>query len=142
PGCVKGWYVFDNSAWPVCPYCGAPFRGQLPALDFYSSRDGLNFRPDDHRLMVYHNQYLYPWHVSRGLFPNERLSEADKKPVGYFVFHKNRRLFINQTLAGLQDLTNNRPVAPGNFVELTNGLKLLLSPEKNGRLVHVSLIEA
>lgn len=140
--CVKGWYVFDNSTRPVCPYCGTPFRGQLPVLDFYSSRNGTDFRPDQHRLMIYHNQYMYRWHVDRTIFPNERLSEADKKPVGYFVFHQNRWLFINQTLTGLKDLTNQRQIGLGDYVELKNGAQLLLSSEKTGRLVHVSLVEA
>jgi serine/threonine protein kinase len=140
--CVKGWFVFDNSTRPVCPYCGVSFRGQLPVLDFYSSRDGRNFRPDQHRLMVYNNQYLYPWHVDRSIFPNERLSEADKKPVGYFAFHKNRWIFINQTLTGLREVSSQRPVERGGFVELKDGLQLLLSPDKNGRLAHVSLVEA
>ncbi|UQZ90237.1 kinase [Deltaproteobacteria bacterium Smac51] len=140
--CVKGWYVFDNSTRPVCPYCGTPFRGQLPVLDFYSSRNGTDFRPDQHRLMVYHNQYLYRWHADRSVFPNERLTEADKKPVGYFVFHQNRWIFINQTLTGLMDVSNQRHVGPGEYVELKDGVQLLLSPEKTGRLAHVSLVEA
>jgi len=141
-GCAKGWFVFDNTTRPVCPYCGTSFRGQLPVLDFYSSRDGQSFRPDQHRLMIYNNQYLYRWHVDRAVFPNEKLAESDKKPVGYFVFHKNRWIFINQALPGLKDLTNQRPVEINGFVELKNGLQLLLSPEKTGRLVHVSLVEA
>lgn len=140
--CPKGWFVFDNSTRPVCPYCGASFQGQLPVLDFYSSRDGQNYRPDQHRLMVYNNQYLYLWHVDRAIFPNERLSEAEKKPVGYFAFHKNRWIFINQALSGLKDVTNGRTVEINGYVELKDGLRLLLSPEKNGRLAHVSLVEA
>jgi serine/threonine protein kinase len=140
--CAKSWYVFDNSTRPVCPYCGTPFRGQLPVLDFYSSRNGQDFRPDRHRLMVYHNQYLYPWHVSRTVFPNERLAEKDKKPVGYFAFHKNRWIFVNQTLTGLKDLGNDKVVPPNGFVELNDGAKLLLSPERDGRLVYVSLVSA
>ena len=142
PGCGKGWFVFDNTTRPVCPYCGRSFRGQLPVLDFYSSRDGQSFRPDQHRLMVYNDQYLYRWHVDRSVFPNEKLAEADKKPVGYFAFHKERWIFINQTLSGLKDLTNQQPVKINGFVELKDGLQLLLSPEKTGRLVHVSLVQA
>lgn len=140
--CVKGWYVFGNSTRPVCPYCGTPFLGQLPVLDFYSSRNGTDFRPDQHRLVVYNNQYMYRWHVDRTVFPNERLAEVDKKPVGYFAFHQNRWIFINQTLTGLKDLTNQRQVGQGGYVELKNGTQLLLSPEKTGRLAYVSLVEA
>ncbi|MDR2391290.1 MAG: kinase [Planctomycetota bacterium] len=142
PSCVKKWYVFDNTTRPACPYCGTPFRGQLPILDFYSSRDGVSFLSDRHRLMVYNNQYLYRWHVDRSVFPNERLSEADRKPVGYFVFHKNRWIFINQALPGLTDAKAQRKIGINEFVELGNGTRLLLSPGKTGRLAHVSLVEA
>lgn len=140
--CIKRWYVFDNTTSPICPYCGTPFKGQLPIIDFYSSRDGVNFRPDNHRLMVYNNQYMYRWHSDRGKFPNERLAEEDKKPVGYFVFHKDRWIFINQTLTGLRDISERRQVAVNDFVELTDGKQLLLSTEKGGRLAHVSLVQA
>ena len=140
--CLKGWYVFANTTKPVCPYCGTAFKGQLPVLDFYSSRDGNNFRPDQHRLMVYHNQYLYPWHVNRTIFPNEKLTDQDKKPVGYFTFHKKRWIFINQTLTNLTIPGENKKIEINDFVELTNGLQLLLDPGKNGRLVNVSLVDA
>jgi serine/threonine protein kinase len=140
--CVKKWYVFDNTVRPVCPYCGTKFKGQMPVFDFYSSRDGQKFLPDNHRLMIYDDQYLYPWHVLRNLFPNEKLSENDKKPVAYFKFHKNQWILINQTMDGLVDLTNNKPIAKGSFVALTNGLKLQLSKERNGRVVNVSLVNA
>ncbi|MDR3204731.1 MAG: kinase [Deltaproteobacteria bacterium] len=140
--CVKGWYVFANTTRPVCPYCGKVFKGQLPVLDFYSSRDGQKFLPDNHRLMVYNDQYLYLWHVKRNLFPNEKLSENEKKPVGYFSFFKKRWIFINQTLETLADITNGKqkPIAIGSYVEMVNGLQLRLSSEPNGRLVNVSLV--
>lgn len=140
--CVNGWYVFDNSTRPVCPYCATPFRGTLPILDFYSRREGQNFRPDQHRLMVYKDQYLYRWHVDRTIFPNERLTAEDRKPVGYFTFHKEKWVFVNQALPGLKDLTNERQVPINSLIELKPDMKLLLSPEKNGRLAYVSMISA
>jgi serine/threonine protein kinase len=140
--CVKGWYVFDNSTKPVCPYCGTKFKGLLPVLDLYSSRDGKKFKPDDHRIMVYNNQYIYPWHVRRTVFPNEKLSQADKKPAGYFTFFKNKWIFINQTLTSLRDVTNSKDVPIGQFIEMSAGLQLLLSPEADGRLVNVSMVSA
>ncbi|MDR1576957.1 MAG: kinase [Deltaproteobacteria bacterium] len=140
--CPKKWYVFDNSTKPACPYCGTKLKGQLPVFDFYSSRDGVNFRPDSHRLMIYHNQYLYPWHVMRNVFPNEKLSEYEKKPVAYFAFHQKQWILINQTLDSLFDATNNKPISKGSYVALTNGLQLQLSKDPNGRLVNVSLVQA
>jgi hypothetical protein len=91
--------------------------------------------------MVYSNQYLYPWHVSRSVFPNERLTAAQKKPVGYFVFHGGRWLLVNQTLTGLKDVTTapGTHLPPGSHVVLENDQKLLLSTEENGRLIHVQM---
>jgi serine/threonine protein kinase len=140
--CVKKWYVFDNTTKPVCPYCGEKFKGQLPVFDFYSSRDGKKFLSDNHRLMIYNNQYLYPWHVYRNVFPNEKLPDSEKKPVAYFAFHKNQWILINQTLDSLVDATNQKPIAKGSSVALTNGLRLQLSKEANGRVVNVSLVTA
>ena len=139
--CVMGWYVFPNTTKPVCPYCGQSFRGQLPVLDFYSTRDGSKFLPDKHRLMVYNNQYIYPWHVNKAIFPNEKISEENKKPVGYFTFHKKRWIFVNQALDGMRDLKNQREVPRGQHVEMVEGMQLLLQPGQGGRLVNVSLVQ-
>lgn len=93
--------------------------------------------------MVYSNLYLYPWHISRSVFPNERLTAHQKKPVGYFVFHDGRWLLVNQTLPGLKDITSGEeePIPPGSHVILENNQKLLLSPEDGGRLVHVRITD-
>jgi serine/threonine protein kinase len=141
PSCDQKWFVFDNSTRPKCPFCGTPIVGPLPVLNLYSSRGGGKFIPDNHRLMVYTNQYLYPWHVSRTVFPNERLTAEQKKPVGYFVFHGGRWLLVNQTLAGLKDVSagEGRHLPPGSQVVLENDQKLLLSSEDGGRLVHIQM---
>jgi serine/threonine protein kinase len=141
PACDQKWFVFDNTTRPKCPFCGTAFVGPLPVLNLYSSRGGGKFLPDNHRLMVYSNQYLYPWHVSRSVFPNERLTAEQKRPVGYFVFHGGRWLLVNQTLTGLKDVTSGEgiPLPPGSQVVLENDQKLLLSPEDGGRLVHIQM---
>jgi hypothetical protein len=71
--CEMGWHVFDNTTKPECPLCGTPYQGQLPVLNFYSSRTANDFRSDNHRLMVWDGQSLFSWHVNRLLFPNEHL---------------------------------------------------------------------
>ena len=73
PQCEQKWYVFDNTKSPSCPFCGTRFAGQLPILNLYSSRGKGKFTADQHRLMVYSDQYLYEWHSNRLVFPNERL---------------------------------------------------------------------
>lgn len=138
--CDQKWFVFDNTTSPCCPFCNTPYRGQLPVLNLYWSRKPGSFTPENHRLMVYHNQYLYPWHVNRNIYPNERLTEQQKKPVGYFVFHNNKWQLVNQTLTSLRDVTEGKEVPVNSMVELTDNKQLLLSAEEGGRLVIIQLV--
>ena len=141
PNCWHKWFVFDNSTKPKCPFCGTEYKGQLPVLNLYSSRRAGSFTPDDYRIMVYHNQYLYPWHVNRNISPNERLTADQKKPAGYFVFHNNKWLLVNQKLTDLEDKTNNKKIPVGQAVELTDGKQILLSKEDGGRVIIVQLVK-
>lgn len=140
--CVQKWYVFDNSTKPKCPFCGTPYVGLLPVLNLYSNRGKDSYKPDNHRVMVYSNQYLYPWHANRLVFPNERLNDEQKKPVGYFSFHNGKWIFVNQKLTGLKDVTANKLIPINSALELTDGQQILLSPEEGGRLVQVQMVRA
>ncbi|MFV0418324.1 MAG: helix-hairpin-helix domain-containing protein [Dysgonomonas sp.] len=140
PKCWHKWFVFDNTIKPKCPFCGQEYKGQLPVLNLYSSRREGTFTPDDYRLMVYHNQYLYQWHVNRNISPNERLTDEQKKPVGYFVFHQGKWLLINQRLPDLDDKTEGKKIAINEAVELTDNKQILLSKEDGGRLIIVQLV--
>lgn len=140
PNCEQKWYVFDNTLKPKCPFCGTAYTGQLPVLNLYTARGAGNFLPDNHRLMVYSNQYLYPWHVNRNIVPNERLAAEHKKPVGYFVLHHGRWVFVNQTLTAMKDLTEDKDVPVNTMVEITDGKKLLLTDQDGGRLIMVQMV--
>ncbi len=140
--CEQGWYVFDNSTRPKCPFCGTPHKGKLPILNLYSSRDGADFMPDNHRLMVYTNQALFPWHVNRLIVPNERMTDAQKERVGYFVLHDQRWLLVNENMLGLTDMTTKQAITIGEHIELKDGSQLLLSKENGGRLVVVQMVTA
>lgn len=140
PNCDQKWYVFDNTTKPVCPFCKTPFKGQLPVLNLYSSRRNGQFSSENHRLMVYSNQYLYPWHVSRDVSPNERITEEQKKPVGYFVFHLGRWVFVNQRLPRMRELTTNQTVPINSMVDITDGKQFLLTDEPGGRLLLVQMV--
>lgn len=140
--CNQKWFVFDNSTKPVCPFCKASFKGLLPVLNFYSKPRGDKYLPDNHRLMVYHNQYLYQWHVNRNIFPNEKLTDAQKKPVGYFAFNQGQWCFVNQTLIGMKDLTENKDVPPNSMAVLKDGAQMLMSSDEGGRLIQVQLVNA
>jgi serine/threonine protein kinase len=141
PKCNYKWFVFDNSTKPKCPFCGTEYKGFLPVLNLYSSRRAGSFTPDDYRLMVYHNQYLYQWHVNKNVSPNERLTDEQKKPVGYFVFHNNKWLLINQRLNDLEDKTEGKKISIGQAIELSDGKQILLSKEEGGRLIIVQLVK-
>lgn len=141
PDCAQKWYVFDNSTQPRCPFCGTPYRGKLPVLNLYSSRKEGHYRPDNHRLMVWTGQSLFPWHVNRGIAPNERLSEDQKRRVGYFVLHDDVWWLVNERLPDLLDASTRQPVPIGGKIQIQDGLQLLLSREEGGRLVVAQMVE-
>jgi non-specific serine/threonine protein kinase len=140
PSCTQKWYVFDNTARPKCPFCGTPHRGSLPIADLYYNAGNNVWKPENHRLMIYHNQYLFKWHVSRKLIRNENLTNDDKKPVGYFTFYQNRWVLVNQSLPDMKDVTENKPIPIGTMVELTHEKKIILSNDEGGRLLYITLV--
>ena len=141
PNCQQKWYVFDNSTAPKCPFCDTPFKGQLPILNLYSNLHGGSFKPDNHRLMVYSGQSLFKWHIDRKVIPNERLTAADKQRVGYFIFHDNQWLLVNERMPSLFHVTENRAVAIGEAVALSEGTQLLFAKDQEeGRLAAVQLV--
>lgn len=142
PGCQQRWYVFDNTAKPRCPFCGTAYVGKLPMLNLYSASKPGQFRDDRHRLMVYTNQSLFPWHVNRHVAPNEKLSEAQRRRVGYFVLHQGHWYLVNEGMPDLYDVAAKAAIPVGGKIELVDGLQLLLSREEGGRLVHVQLVDA
>jgi serine/threonine protein kinase len=137
--CEQKWYVFDNTNTPKCPFCGTKHQGTLPVLDFYSQFQAGVWKPENHRLMVYHNQYLFQWHVNKNIIRNERLSAEQKVPVGYFTFHNNKWVFVNQKLTSLVDKTENIDIPIGGMLELEDGKQILLSKEEGGRVMLITL---
>lgn len=141
PSCEQKWYVFDNSTKPHCPFCGTPFQGKLPILNLYSSKKEGNYRPDNHRVMVWTGQSLFQWHVNNLVAPNERLTNDQKKRVGYFVFHNDKWWLVNEGLSDLMDASTKTPVPVGGKIELKDGLQILLMKGDGGRLCVVQMVE-
>ena len=139
PACEQKWYVFDNTITPKCPFCGTRHKGTLPVLDLYYQFKPSVWKPENHRLMVYNNQYLFQWHVNRNIVRNEKLTAEQKVPVGYFTFHNNKWVLVNQKLTSLKDLSDDKEIPIGSMVELTDGKKLLLSKEDGGRVVIITM---
>jgi serine/threonine protein kinase len=144
PNCEQKWYVFDNSTKPKCPFCGTPFAGKLPVLNLYSARAKGNFRPDNHRLMVYTNQSLFAWHTNTLIVPNEKITDEQKKRLGYFVFHNNQWWLVNERMPDLQDVTGESKISVpiGGKLELKDGQKILFEKANGGRLAVVQMVNA
>ncbi|TAJ09373.1 kinase [Marinilabiliaceae bacterium JC017] len=140
PHCSHKWFVFDNKLAPKCPYCNTPYTEALPVLNFYSSRSKGNYLPDNYRLMIYNNQYLYQWHTNRLVFPNEKLADPQKKPVGYFVKYQGKWVLVNQNLPDLYDVTNKKEIPIGKYVILEDNGQILLDKANGGRLVLVQMV--
>ena len=147
PQCEQKWYVFDNSTAPKCPFCGTAYQGKLPVLNLYSTRKEGQFRPDNHRLMVWTGQSLFPWHANALIAPNEKLANAQKKRVGYFVLHQQVWWLVNEALPDMTEIVatektaEKKPVPLGGKVELRDGQQILLSGAEGGRLVIVQMVE-
>lgn len=144
PSCEQKWYVFDNSTKPKCPFCGTYHKGKLPILNLYSSRKEGQFRPDNHRLMVWTGQSLFRWHSNNLVAPNEKLTDSQKKRVGYFVFHNHSWWLVNEGLQDMMEINNaDKTLVPiGGKVELVDGKKILLEKGDGGRLVVVQMVES
>jgi hypothetical protein len=82
---------------------------------------------------------MFQWHVNRNVNRNERLTAELKVPVGYFTFHNDKWVFVNQKLTSLVDKTENKDIQIGEMVELTDGKQLLLSKEDGGRVVVITM---
>lgn len=140
PRCGMKWYVFDNTSQPQCPLCGTVYEAKLPILNLYSSRHAGSYQSDNHRVMVWDGQSLFPWHVNRKVFPNEHLEPAQRGRVGYFQLHQGEWYLVNQGMPQMVDLGNKKAVPIGGMVRLTDGSQFLLSSEDGGRLVQVQLV--
>jgi serine/threonine protein kinase len=140
--CSQKWYVFDNTTQPKCPFCNTLFTGKLPILNLYSARQQGNYRPDNHRLMVWTGQSLFAWHANNMIAPNERLTAEQTTRKGYFVLHNDRWWLVNEGLTDLTDVTTKTVIPIGGKIELKNGVQILLSKQEGGRLAVVQMVEA
>jgi serine/threonine protein kinase len=141
--CVQKWFAFDNTTAPKCPFCGTDYRKPLPVLDLYFKPGSGSYRQENHRLMVYPDQSLYPWHVNRTIFPNEKLDDSLRKRVGYFQFHEGSWYLTNEGMKELKDVTDEnhkKPIPPGSWTRLFSNQKLLFDLPPSGRLAFVSIV--
>ncbi len=139
PDCVKKSFVYDAIAAPkaACPYCGTPYVHSIPILDFFVTRNGVDYLPENRRLVARHNQWLYPWHLYPSKAPNEKLSDDEYNGVAYVAYHRGKWVLVNESAPEIRNLTDDVAVAPKTMVELRDGLELLLSSGAQGRKARV-----
>ena len=68
-----------------------------------------------------------------------KMSDEDKKPVGYFTFHEGKWMLVNQSLTSMKDISEQKEIPPNTMVELSDGKKILLANEEGGRLIYVTM---
>lgn len=140
--CEGKWYVFDNTNKPQCPFCKTDYVGPLPVLDLYRTHDGKTFRPENHRIMVWDGQSLFPYHVDSLVVAGATMKPEHRKRVGYFQKVRGVWYLINEnmpTLTNVSDPQKHVPIAIGEKVKLEEDLRLRLSTETSGRLIRVTL---
>lgn len=137
PKCRQKWFVFDNAARPKCPFCGKSYSDPLPVLNLYRAY-GQNYRPDNWRVMVFNGTRLYPWHAHPEIFPGEKLTAEQKKPLACFQLHKGTWYLRNEHGTAMQDLSSKKPIPLGAAIALKEGTQVLLDGP-GSRMIHVQM---
>ncbi len=137
--CDQKWFIYNNTIDTACPFCDTKYKNSIPVLDFFYQKQTNTWTSEDMRLVVFPNATLHQWHANKNIIRNERTTDEQKQRVGYFAFHNNKWVLINEKLTSLKDITEGKDIQIGTMVELTNGKKLLLSKEEGGLLVTITL---
>jgi serine/threonine protein kinase len=134
PSCGHKWFVLDPKDLR-CGFCGTRQRQPVPLLKLRRERNPGQWVADG-QLAVYHNQWLFKWHVFTDVLPGP---EADRTPQAYFALHQGQWLLINQKLQGLTTPAGN-PVPAGQAVVLRHGETIKLAEGPTARSVEVELL--
>jgi len=131
----KNWFIVAPGLPLECPFSKRKLTAPVPVASFLrhikrAGSDTLDFKDDEHALTVWNGQYLYPWHARSNVSP----LDAKREPVGYFQFHQGRWYLTNQSNADMLLVDAPDYLRRGHHVEITPGLRLLLSVEEGGRL--------
>ena len=131
----KNWFIVAPGLPLECPFSKRKLTAPVPVASFLrhikrAGSDTLDFKDDEHALTVWNGQYLYQWHARSNVSP----LDAKREPVGYFQFHKGRWYLTNQSNADMLLVDAPDYLRRGHHVEITPGLRLLLSVEEGGRL--------
>ncbi len=140
PKCLKREFVFDGQGRPTCPYCGTAYKDSVPILEFFTSRNGVDYLPDNRMLIVNEGKELFLWHVDRFVSNNEKLKPEQLERVGYFSKDGDSWVLNNERIEFLYDLTDQKPVPCGGSIVLTENMRLSLCDEKRTYVAQVRIV--
>lgn len=140
PRCVKHQFVFDGQGKPVCPYCGTVYKDVIPVLEYKSSRNGIDYRDEDRKMVCYDGKEIFQWHVDKNLAYNEKITEEQKKRIGYFEKKDDEWLLHNEGIENLYDMTNQRSIPCGETVRISESMRLSLFDKQHSYIAQVSLL--
>ena len=140
PRCVKHEFVFDGTGKPVCPYCGTAYKDSVPILEFLTSRNGVDYLPENRKLIVSEGKELFLWHIDRFVGYNEKLSPEQLVRVGYFSKEGDDWVLNNEKIEYLYDLTAQKAIPCGSSVVLADNMRLSLSDEKRSYVAQVQIV--
>lgn len=141
--CPQKWFVFNHTSVAKCPFCGSNFNTTIPVLEFYSrQRESNEFKSENIHFVVHQKKSIYLWHTDKNIFPNEKLTLEQKKPMGYFSYNQGKWFFENQNLDGMTTIDPSGktiPVAHNAMLEIKDNQWICFSSEPNGRRVLVRI---
>ena len=132
--CTHKWFVFDAQK-KRCPWCDTRVTDATPLLNFYREGGKGQFKAENHRLVVWHHQRLFKWHLFDNQYAGER---ADRAPQAYFAKQGADWWLINQAadamIVVVGAATPNKLLATGQGEILRDGMQIHLSRAGHGRL--------
>ena len=138
--CTQKWFVFVDES-KRCPWCQTQISGAVPILHFYREGAKGQFKSDNHRLVVWHHQRLFPWHIYDNQYAGER---ANRTPQAYFAKQGSDWWLINQAQEAMTVVaggsTPNKTLATGQGEILRDGMQIQLSRAGHGRLAVVRMV--
>jgi serine/threonine protein kinase len=124
--CEQKWFIYNNTKETRCPFCDTKYNYSIPVIDLYFQFKNA-WKLEHQRIVIHHNLTLQKWHINRNIIRNENLTALDKESVGYFSFHNNKWVFVNQKLNNLKDVTEGKIIPIGGIVDITDGKDLIFS---------------
>jgi serine/threonine protein kinase len=137
--CSHKWFVFEPQK-KACPWCGTRLTETTALLNFYREGSKGQFKSENHRLVVFHHQRLFKWHMFDNQYAGER---ADRHPQAYFAKQGNEWWIVNQASDAMVIMTGaatpNKPLATNQGEVLRDGMQIYLSRAGHGRLAVVQM---